>query len=95
MATDADLLVEVHLNRRFRGKFATGITTSSTTEDVFEAYGEPVDEEEVKTFFRHYDKFKNRTLYKKDETGRIAYRDMGLPFWFDGDNIKEIAIGRI
>ena len=94
MATDADLLIEIHLSQRFKGKVLPGISMSSSLQDIFEAYGQPVEEITVESMRLPYYKYRNRTLYRERKFGRLAYRDIGLLFWFAGDRINQIVIHR-
>jgi endogenous inhibitor of DNA gyrase (YacG/DUF329 family) len=94
-ATDSDLLIQISLKRRFKGKLSSGITMSSTMEEVFEAYGEPRAEEEVDALNLGYLNYANRTLYQKDLYSIIWYRDLGLYFSFEEDGIALITVMRI
>lgn len=94
-ASDADVLIEITLNRRFKGKLSSGISMSSTQEDVFAAYGAPVGEEQVHDLFMDYRTYANRTLYQKDLNSRMWYRDLGLEFVFEEGKVKNITVIRI
>ncbi|NQU07835.1 MAG: hypothetical protein HQ583_04670 [Candidatus Abyssubacteria bacterium] len=91
-AADRDMLIEMHLNRSFKGKLSSGVTTLSSMEEVFEAYGEPVGEEEVDDMHLDYREYRDRTLYRKDYAARLSYKDLGLMFWFSGDEINQIVV---
>ncbi|MHC4397278.1 MAG: M56 family metallopeptidase [Planctomycetota bacterium] len=83
-----NILKEIRLNKGFKGKLATGISVSSSKEDVFERYGYPVSEKNTDNLHRKND---DRVLYKKGQTSRIFYADNLLLFWFDGNRINQIV----
>ena len=94
-ASDVDLLIEITISRRFKGKLSSGILMSSTMEQVFEAYGEPGAEEEVDDLFMDYRNYANRTLYQKDLNSKMWYRDLGLCFVFEENAIARLTVMRI
>jgi hypothetical protein len=94
-AIDADLLIYFGLNRRFKGKLKSGISMTSTMEQVFQAYGEPRAEEEVDDLYGDPDNYANRTLYRKGHNARMFYSDLGLQFHFREDGIEWITVMRI
>lgn len=93
-ASDMDMLVEIHLKNRFKGRLLSGISFSSTIEDIFEAYGEPIEEKTVDTLQLPPRRFRNRTLYRGDSLGKLEYRDLGVMFFFMDDRITQIVIHR-
>jgi hypothetical protein len=95
MAADGDILIEIQINRRFKGKLASGISMSSTMDNVFSAYGEPAGEAQVDDPGNEHIHYDNRMLYRKGPYARISYRDLGVRFWFDGDKISQIVVLRI
>ena len=88
MSKDIEMIGEIRLNRGFRGKLNSGISLSSTMEDVFGVYGNPDSEKTVDDFQGHYG---NRTLYKSGTRNKIFYNENGLLFWFNGDRINQIV----
>lgn len=82
-------LAEIHLNRGFKGKLDTGISLTSTKQDVFGAYGEPV--EIIRTANLHRAKGE-RVLRQNGNTSRIYYGKVGLIFWFRGDSVNQIVV---
>ena len=88
MSKDIEMIGEIRLNRGFRGKLNSGISLSSTMEDVFGVYGSPDSEKTVDDFQGHYG---NRTLYKSGTRNKIFYNENGLLFWFNGDRINQIV----
>jgi len=91
MASDMDMLVEIRLNEGFAGKLTSGVSMSSSMDDVFKAYGKPFAQEEVKRLLPH---FGNRILYTMGNFSKISYIDKGLLFWFDRGQITQIVITR-
>ena len=83
-----NILKEIRLNKGFKGKLTTGISVSSSKEDVFERYGYPVSEKITDNLHRKND---DRVLYKKGQTSRIFYANNLLLFWFDGNRINQIV----
>jgi hypothetical protein len=94
MAADTDLLIEIHLSKKFRGKLFPDLSFASSLDDIFDAYGDPVEEKTVEDFGVPYYKYRNRTLYSDGVFGRLAYRDLGLLFWLANDRINQIVIHR-
>ncbi len=94
MATDMDMLIEIHLTSKFEGKLLSGISFSSTVHDIFEVYGDPVEEETVDDLGPPYGKYRNRILYRSHPLARLAYRDLGILFFFEDDRITQIVIHR-
>ncbi len=92
-----DFLIEIRLNKGFRGKLTSGISMASTREQVFDIYGKPIKEETVEDFDERYDD--QVLLHRSGLLGRlkpdkIYYDKYGLLFWFYGDEIKQIVIYR-
>lgn len=86
-------LYEIRLNKGFKGKLASGISISSTKQDVLKTYGEPIREEVVDDLKKHFD---DKVLFsRKDGLAKIHYDDKGLLFWFEGDKINQIRVGSI
>ncbi len=96
-----DTLREIRLNKGFKGKLSSGISMSSTKQDVFDTYGKPIREEVVENLHQRYD---NQVLlfrepawvyrWRKPNIAKIHYNEKGLLFWFDGDTINQIVISR-
>ena len=92
-------LYEIRLNKGFEGKLTSGISMSSTKQDVFDTYGKPIREEVVEDFHQRFD---NQVLlfqelawvyrWKKPHLAKIHYNEKGLLFWFDGDMIDQIVV---
>lgn len=82
-------LSEIHLNNGFEGRLDTGISFTSTQQDVFAAYGAPV--ETIKADDLH-GRNVERVLYQKDDTSRIYYGKCGLIFWFRDNHIVQIVV---
>ncbi|MEE9403155.1 MAG: LamG domain-containing protein, partial [Desulfobacteria bacterium] len=82
-------LSEIHLNRGFKGKLDTGISLTSTKQDVFRAYGEPV--EIIRTANLHQAKGE-RVLRQNGNVSRIYYGNEGLIFWFRDDSVIQIVV---
>ena len=80
-------LSEIHLNPGFEGRLNSGISMSSTKQEVFRAYGKPDEEKEAPDLHRKND---DRVLYKKGNLSRIYYSEYGLIFWFKGNAIAQI-----
>ena len=95
MAEDSDLLIEIKLNRRFSGKLRSGITMSSSLDDIFAAYGQPKEEIETDDLDQMYLNYANRTLYRNGRNAKLWYRDLGLYFYIEEDMVKSISILRI
>ncbi len=93
MADDGDMLIELHLNRGFKGKLDSGISLSSSMEDVFRAYGKPLQDETVDDS-RWRDLHRNRTLYRTGARSKIYYKEYGLIFSFNDDRVSQIAVFR-
>lgn len=92
-------LYEIRLNKGFKGKLRSGISMSSTKQDVFDIYGKPIRKEVVEDLHQRFD---NRVLlfrkpawinrWRKPYYAKIHYNEEGLLFWFDGDAISQIVI---
>jgi len=83
-------LYEIRLNKGFKGKLASGISMSSTKQDVFKIYGEPIFKEAIEDLSGH---FTDRVLFKsKDGIAKIYYNDKGVLFWFMEDKINQIVV---
>ncbi|MGD1042196.1 MAG: M56 family metallopeptidase [Sedimentisphaerales bacterium] len=92
-------LYEIRLNKGFKGKLSSGISMSSTKQDVFAVYGQPLSEKTAGTLSRDFSYYENRVLFynKNPDSGesrfsKIYYSDKGILFWFDGDKINQIVI---
>jgi beta-lactamase regulating signal transducer with metallopeptidase domain/tetratricopeptide (TPR) repeat protein len=84
-------LYEIRLNEGFEGKLSSGISMSSTKQDVFKVYGEPLREEVVEDLTKRFDD--RVLLIRKGGFAKIHYDDKGLLFWFDGDKLTQIRVG--
>ncbi len=90
-----NVLMEIRLNKGFKGKLTSGISISSAKQDVFKTYGKPVSVETVDNLTRHFD---DHVLYEmnggffKPKNGKIFYGGNGLLFWFEGDEILQMVI---
>jgi beta-lactamase regulating signal transducer with metallopeptidase domain/Tfp pilus assembly protein PilF len=94
-----NVLGEIRLNKGFKGKLTSGISMSSTKQKVFDAYGQPFNEEVAEDFDKRFD---NQVLlfrkpawikrWRKPTIAKIYYNEEGLLFWFDGDKINQIVI---
>lgn len=89
-------LVEIQLSNGFEGSLRSGISMSSTMDDVFRVYGEP---REVKTVGSSLTKHSgNQILYQRvDLLGRLAqakihYQQHGLVFWFVQEKVDRIIV---
>jgi beta-lactamase regulating signal transducer with metallopeptidase domain len=92
-------LYEIRLNKGFKGKLSSGISMSSTKQDVFAVYGQPLSEKTAGTLSRDFSYYENRVLFynKNPDSGesrfsKIYYSDKGILFWFDSDKINQIVI---
>jgi beta-lactamase regulating signal transducer with metallopeptidase domain len=85
-------LYEIRLNKGFRGKLASGISMSSTKQDVFKTYGNPIREAIVDDLKKQFD-YRVLFIRKADGIARINYDEKGVLFWFDGDKIYQIRVG--
>jgi beta-lactamase regulating signal transducer with metallopeptidase domain len=90
-----NLLLEIRLNEGFKGKLTSGISVTSTKQDVFKVYGQPVKEETARDFDKRFD---DQVLLKKKFTfgqyGKIYYNQKGLLFWFVGNKVHQIVVFR-
>ncbi|MHC4737364.1 MAG: M56 family metallopeptidase [Planctomycetota bacterium] len=92
-----NFLIEIRLNKGFKGKLTSGISMVSTKEEVFDVYGKPIKEETVEDFDERYD---NQVLLQRSgllgrfKPTKIYYDKDGLLFWFDGDEIEQIVVYR-
>jgi bla regulator protein BlaR1 len=96
-----NVLIEIRLNKGFNGKLTSGISMSSTKQEVFDAYGQPFNEEVAEDFDNRFD---NQVLlfrkpawamrWRKPTIAKIYYNGEGLLFWFDGDTINQIVISQ-
>ncbi|MCJ7777870.1 MAG: M56 family metallopeptidase, partial [Sedimentisphaerales bacterium] len=84
-------LCEIRLNKGFKGKLSSGISMSSTRQDVFKTYGQPIREEVVEDLTKRFDD--RVLLIRKGGFAKIHYDDKGLLFWFDGDNLTQMRVG--
>jgi hypothetical protein len=94
-----NILLEIRLNEGFKGKLTSGISLSSTKQDVFNTYGRPLEEKTVTDLTKHFDnqvlyQIKSKGLFRKVTNSKIFYRRHGLLFWFEGDKILQIVIHR-
>lgn len=83
------LLSEIYLNKGFKGRLDTGITLSSTKQEVLSTYGKPIKTTKASNLHR---KNIERILYTKGDISRIYYGSHGLIFWFKGNAINQIVI---
>jgi bla regulator protein BlaR1 len=84
-------LQEIRLNKSFKGKLGSGISMFSTKQGVFKIYGNPIREAAVDDLKRQFD---DRVLFvRKDGVSRIDYKQKGMLFWFEGDNLFQIRVG--
>lgn len=94
-----NVLIEIRLNKGFKGKLTSGISMSSMKQDVFDVYGQPFNEDVAEDFDKRFD---NQILlfrkpawvmrWRKPTIAKIYYNGEGLLFWFDGDEINQIVI---
>jgi len=93
-----NLLIEIRLNKGFKGKLTSGISMSSTKQDVFDVYGEPIRQEVADDFDERFDNqvlfTKKPSLWRKSHIDKIHYNEQGLLFWFDGDTLDQIVVYR-
>jgi len=89
-------LVEIQIGNGFKGSLRSGISMSSTMNEVFGAYGKP---REVKTVGTSLTKHSaSQILYQRmDLLGRLAaakihYQQHGLAFWFGPEKIHQIIV---
>jgi len=86
-------LIEIRMNEGFKGKLSSGISMSSTKQDVFKTYGEPIREVAVDDLKTQFD---DMVLFiRKDGISRIDYNKRGVLFWFEGDKIYQIRVGAV
>jgi hypothetical protein len=83
------ILSEIHFNQGYQGQLKTGISLTSTMQDVFQTYGMPVKTLEAADLHRKNDE---RILYQKDDTSRIYYGRQGLIFWFRDGVVLQIVV---
>jgi hypothetical protein len=83
------ILSEVHLNEGYQGQLKTGISLTSTAEEVFRAYGSPLKILSAESLSRKNDE---RVLYQKGDTSRIYYGKHSLIFWFQDETVSQIVI---
>lgn len=93
-----NVLIEIRLNKGFKGKLTSGISMSSTKQDVFAAYGQPIREEVAEDFNKRFDNqvllFRKPFWLRKPRIAKIYYDEQGLLFWFDGDTLNQIVVYR-
>lgn len=80
---------EIRLNPGFRTQLETGISLSSTKQDVFRVYGSPARIMSAPDLHRKNDE---RILYQKDNISRIYYGGQGLIFWFRDNAVMQIVV---
>jgi hypothetical protein len=83
------LLSEVHLNQGYQGQLKTGISMTSTMDDVFRVYGSPLKILQAADLHGIKDE---RILYQKGDTSRIYYGKHGLIFWFQDEAVLQIIV---
>jgi hypothetical protein len=83
------ILSEVHFNQGYQGQLKTGISLTSTAQDVFRVYGSPVQTLEAADLHRKNDE---RVLYQKDDMSRIYYGRQSLIFWFRDGIVSQIVV---
>jgi beta-lactamase regulating signal transducer with metallopeptidase domain len=76
-----DTAVEVRFNPGFKDKLTSGIGIGSSMEEVFQAYGRPVDIKRVLT--QSSGLFDSQVLYVLPFASKIIYEKPGVLFWFD------------
>lgn len=90
-------LIEIRLNKKFKGELTSGISMSSTMQEVFDVYGQPIRIETPKDFDESYESrvlFYRKRIFRKPNISKIYYEDKGLLFWFDGDELNQIVVYR-
>jgi beta-lactamase regulating signal transducer with metallopeptidase domain len=83
-ATDGDKAMEIRFNPGFKYKLTKGIGIGSSTKEVFEAYGRPVDTKRVQD--KNAARFDSQVLYILPAASKILYEKLGVLFWFDASN---------
>ncbi len=93
LAERDDMLSEIRINTdRFRGRLASGISLSSTAEDVYAAYGKPAAEKISQGLLSDDQPLQSGTLYYNGNFSRIDYKEAGVSFFFLNDKIMQITI---
>ena len=87
--SDNGPLSEVHLNQGYTGKLKTGVSLTSSKQEVFATYGQPIRIAQASDLHRKNDE---RILYQKGNISRIYYGRHGLIFWFKDDFINQIVV---
>lgn len=96
-----NILFEIRLNRGFKGKLSSGISMSSTKQDVFDTYGQPIREEVTENFDGRSDdrvllfrkpSWSNWVKFRGTPPQKINYNDKGLLFGFEGNTISQIVV---
>jgi hypothetical protein len=72
-------VAEIHFSKTFRGRLPSRVQVGSRMQDVFTAYGAPMERLEVPTGAVGTD---DRVLYRTPEAYKISYNRLGLAFWF-------------
>ena len=93
-----NVLIEIRLNKGFKGKLTSGISMLSTKRDVFRVYGEPIRQDVAGDFDGRFDNrvllFKKPSWLRNQHIAKIYYDEHGLLFWFDGDTLIQIVVYR-
>jgi hypothetical protein len=90
-AKDSDKAVEIRFNPGFNFKLTTGIGIGSSTKEVFDAYGRPLDIRHVPD--QSSGLFDNQVLYGLPEASKIIYDGAGVLFWFDkSDRVSQFVV---
>lgn len=85
------VLTEIRLNPGFEGRLKSGISLSSTRQEVFATYGVPLSESQWQKLTGSYGG--DRVLMTAPpDMAKIFYDQLGLLFWFKGDRISQIVI---
>ncbi len=84
-------IMAIRFDEGFGGKLKSGISLSSTREDAFRVYGEPIEEKNVEEF-PPADLAEEGVLYKNGELSRIRYWEKGVSFQFLRDGITKMQV---
>jgi len=82
-------LEEIKILPNFKGKLSSGITTSSSKQDVFKTYGQPIGIRESNDLGKSY---ADQILFQKAHESKIYYDNRGLMFWFKDGTIELISV---
>lgn len=87
--SEQGVLSEVHYNQGYRGQLQSGISLTSTAEEVFRAYGKPKKTIQTDSLSKKNDE---GILYQNGSTSRIYYGKHGLIFWFRDNVVLQIVV---